>query len=264
MAKSKVLTFGIQKGGAAKTTTTAITAYLLSLEGYKVLTVDADPQGNLTEILTLMPIRDYRGQGVGGILEALENEGKTTKKQIMVLNDNLHLLIGSEMLGVFPRPGYKGEIQSAVSKMLEPVINDYDFIIIDTAPALNFTLSSCLAASDGVVALFETGKFCHSALLSFIETVQYFQESPESKNRDLKLLGILCSMIDSRRSDNKDFLSLIQNDEDLGKYCFKTVIKRQAASGRLAYAGFFNNPEIKQAVEQYKPFVKELLESVSI
>ena len=263
MAKAKVLTFGIQKGGAAKTTTTAVTAFLLSQEGYKILVVDADPQGNLTEILTLCPIRDYRGQGVGGILEALENEGKSTKKQIMVLNDNLHLLIGSEMLGVFPRSNYKGEIQSAVSKMLEPVINDYDFIIIDTAPALNFTLSSCLAASDGVVALFETGKFCYSALLSFIETVQYFQESPESKNHELKLLGILCSMIDSRRSDNKDFLSLIQNDEELGKYCFKTVIKRQAAAGRLAYAGFFDNPEIKQAVEQYKPFVKELLKNVN-
>jgi len=264
MARAKVVTFGIPKGGAGKTTTAAVTAYLLSVEGYKVLVADVDPQGNSTEILTLVPIRDYRGKGVGGILEALEDEGKSTKKNIMVLSDNLHLLIGSEILGVFPRPGYKGNIQLAVKKMLEPVINDYDFIILDTAPSLNFTLSSCLEASDGVVALFETGKFCHSALLSFVETVNFIQEDEASINRNLKLYGILCSMIDARRSDNMDFLEKVLQDEDLGPYCFKTIIKRQAAAGRLAFTGFFDNSELGQAVKQYRPFVEELLERCEV
>ena len=256
---AKIITFGIQKGGASKTTSSSVSAYLLSEEGYRVLVVDADPQGNLTEILTLKPIRDYRGEGIGGILESLDTEGRATKKNIMVLNDNLHLLIGSETLGVFPRPNYKGDIQLAVKKMLQPIINDYDFIIIDTAPALNFLLTSCLGASDGVVALFETGKFCYSALLSFVENVNYFQHGKDSLNKDLKLVGILCSMIDSRRTDNKDFLELVQNDEYLGQYCFSTIIKRQASAGRLAFAGFFNNPEIDQAIKQYRPFVKELI-----
>jgi len=260
MARAKVITFGIPKGGAGKTTTAAVTAFLLAEEGYKVLVADLDPQGNSTEIFTLVPIRDYRGKGIGGILEALDTEGQATKKNIIVLNDNIHLLIGSEILGVFPRPGYKDKIQLAVKKMLEPVIHDYDFVILDTAPALNFLLTSCLCASDGVVALFETGKFCYSALLSFVESIQLIQDDEKSLNQNIKLLGILCSMIDSRRTDNNDFLEMVKADEQLGPFCFNTVIKRQAAAGRLAYAGFFDNSEIKHAVGQYRPFVKELIE----
>ena len=260
MARAKVLTFGIPKGGAGKTTTAAVTAYLLSLEGYKVLVADMDPQGNATEILTLDAIRNYRGRGIGGILEALDTEGAATKKNIIILNDKIHLLIGSEILGVFPRPGYTGKIQLAVKKMLEPVINDYDFIILDTAPALNYLLTSCFCASDGVVALFETGKFCYSALLSFVESIQFIQEDEHSLNKNIQLVGILCSMIDSRRTDNNDFLELVKNDEELGPFCFETIIKRQAAAGRLAYAGFFDNPEVKHAVSQYRPFIKELMQ----
>ena len=260
---AKVIVFAIQKGGASKTTSCAVTAYLLSQQGHKVLVVDADAQGNMTEIMTLCPIRDYRNDNIGGILEALENEGKTTRQNIVVLKDTLHLLIGSETLGVFPRTGYRGDIQMAVNTMLMPVQDDYDYILIDTAPALNYLLTSCLIASDGVVALFEAGKFCYSALLSFVETINYLKESEDSKNRNIKLLGILCSLIDNRRADNKDFLELVKKDEELGSYCFDTVITRKAATGRLAFTGFFENPEIKQATDLYKPFIKELLSRVN-
>ncbi|TCL32216.1 chromosome partitioning protein [Anaerospora hongkongensis] len=261
---AKILTYGIQKGGACKTTSCAISGFLLAEKGYKVLLVDADPQGNQTEIWTGRAIREYREEDRGGILAALEAEptGSKTREQIIILTDNIHLLMGNEMLGVFPRPGWHGDVQRAVENMLAPVVNDYDFILIDTAPALNYLLTSCICASvsGGVVALFEAGKFCYSALFSFIETIEYVQTNGYP---DLRVLGILCSLIDNRRTDNKDFLSYVQGDEYLGDHCFRTVISRQAAAGRLAFTGFFNNPELELAIKQYRPFIKELLERVN-
>lgn len=259
------LTFGIQKGGCGKTTSTAIIAYLLAEKGYKVLVVDADPQGNLTEcFLPDKTMRDHRNEGVGGILEALE-KGKT-RENIRPLTDNLHLLIGNELLGTFPRPGYKGNVLQSMKKALSSVQNNYNYILIDSAPALNYLLISSLNASNGVVALFETSKFCYSALFSFYETVMTVKNrTPEGAggtNPQLDFVGILCSLVDNRRSDNRDFLSLLREDEELGDYCFDTVIQRRAATGRLPIAGFFENPELNQAIEQYRPLLKEVLSRV--
>lgn len=76
----------------------------------------------------------------------------------------------------------------------------------------------------------------------------------------VKVAGILTSMIDSRRVDNKALLELAQ--EEYGELCFSSVIQRKAATGRISIHGFVDNPEIKQATGQYKDFVEELLRRV--
>lgn len=264
-----VMTLGNNKGGCAKTTTTAVTAYLLS-ENYRVLVCDADGQGNLTECYTGKPIREYRLEGVGGMLEAVK--AGDPRPFILALSENLHLLPASEVMGtfsswVFDKKQYYGNPNLAIKRMLETVQDNYDFILIDTPPELGFVLANCLAASDGVVALFETGKFCYSALLTFHETCMAISLPDEDRktpavNPNLKFLGILCSMLDNRRNDNKDFLTLVRSHEYLGPYCFDTVIMRKASTGRLSYLGFFDNPELKDAVDQFRPYVKELLNNV--
>jgi chromosome partitioning protein len=258
---AKVIVFGVQKGGSCKTTSAAITAWLLS-QKYKVLAVDLDAQGNLTEVISLKPIRQWRLDGQKGVLDAIK-EGDP-RPYILAYTDNFHLLPADELLGILGQWLYNTYKNSpdrnfAMAKMFEKIVGDYDFVIIDTAPALNELLINALTASDGVVAMYETGKFCYSALFTFHETVQYIQQEIKP---ELKFLGILPAMIDNRRLDNKDFLDLIRKDDVLGAYCFNTTITRKAAAARLAFAGFFDNPEIKKAVEQYEPFVKELIKRV--
>ncbi|MFD6483366.1 ParA family protein, partial [Bacillus velezensis] len=65
------ITMGIQKGGCGKSTTTGILAHLLSRNGYRVLAVDMDSQGNLTELLSEQPSNEYMGKSV---LEAMQED----------------------------------------------------------------------------------------------------------------------------------------------------------------------------------------------
>ncbi len=251
----KIITFGIQKGGSGKTTTAGVVAYILFKQGYKVLAVDMDSQGNLTEMLTQRDIYDFHGETV---LEAMKDEN--AEKYIHKIKDNLDILTSEDHLATFPRwlyTNYKGNRSKVLQGILENVQDRYDYIIIDTPPALSDQTVNALAASDAVVVLFETSKFCYSALERFIETVNHAQEMVNPK---LKIAGILCTIIDIRRSDTKALLELVE--ESYGALLFNTIINRRASIGRLSIHGFFENPELKQALEQYESFTKELLERV--
>jgi chromosome partitioning protein len=252
------IAFSIQKGGSGKTTSSGIIAYMLS-EQYKVLAVDLDSQGNLTELLTQSDIYDFSGRTV---LQAMQSE--TTDGYIHPLTENLHIMTAEDHLATFSRWVYreyerktKGNPSLILKNTLANVQDKYDFIILDTPPALGDQTINALSASDAVVIMFESSKFCYSALERFTETVEVVQKMV---NPNLNVAGILPVMIDSRRSDNKALIDLVK--EEYGDLVFDTVITRKAATGRLAIHGFFGNAEIKQAIAQYQDFLKELLNRV--
>ncbi|TLS49291.1 ParA family protein [Paenibacillus antri] len=251
---AKIITFGIQKGGSSKTTTSGVTAYLLS-QNYKVLAIDLDSQGNLTELLTQQDIYDFHG---ATIFEALKE--KDAKPYVRRISDALHLIPAEDHLARFPSwlyEQYRGNRSLVLKEALENVQDDYDYIIIDTPPALGDQTINALSASHAVVAMFETSKFCYSALGRFLETCVHVQELV---NKELKIGGILRCMIDTRRTDNKALVELVE--EEYKDICFETILTRSAATGRLSINGFQDNPELKKAVHQYHGFVKELLERV--
>jgi len=79
------IAFAIQKGGAGKTTTAGVTAYMLS-QKHRVLVVDTDSQGNITELLTGVDLETFRDQT---ILEGLQNGD--VMPYIKALSDTLHI-----------------------------------------------------------------------------------------------------------------------------------------------------------------------------
>lgn len=253
-----VISFGIQKGGSSKTTTSGVIAHLLSKQ-HKVLAVDMDSQGNLTEFLTKRDVVEFRGSTV---LEAMQEQDAAP--YIYKVTDSLHLLAAEDLLATFSRwlySEYRAEAKNdralLLSRTLDSVKDRYDYIIIDTPPALGDQTINSLAASDHVVAMFEASIFCYSALGRFLETCWNVRERV---NPNMAVAGILRGLIDSRRTDNKALISQVR--DVYGEMCFDTVLTRTAAAGRLAMTGFEDNKELERATAQYEIFLEELMKRV--
>lgn len=258
---AKVITLGLQKGGVSKTTTTGILAHLLSEDKNKVLAVDMDSQGNLTELLADEPANNFIDQSV---FEAIAY--KQPEKYIYKLHDNLDLLPSNNFLASFGRwiytrriPNvnekieYKGQPYEQLDLILNEVDDQYDYILIDTPPALSEQTTNALYASDYVIVLYECSKFCHSAIPNFMETVEHIRDQLKP---ELNVLGILRTLNDKRRKDADFFNQAISNDYPY--LVFDTIITRKAATGRLPLHGFEENNELNDALLQFKDFYKEL------
>lgn len=270
---AKVITCSIQKGGTSKTTSAAIIAYLLS-GNHRVLAVDMDSQGNLTEILTGRDPYDFEDHTIFEALQDLD-----ARPYIHHVKENLDILTAEDTLALFSRHIYTkyaqrdeygrivtdeyGEIvisrdaTQVLKRTLDTVKHNYDYVVIDTPPSLSDHTVNALAASDGVMIIYETSQFCYTAVPRFLQTVEMAQER---LNPVLKVYGIMPAMIDPRRTDSKAYLELIR--EEYGDLVFDTVIKRKAAIARLPVHGFEENKELNDALEQYRELLKELLARV--
>lgn len=113
------VSFGIQKGGVGKTTATAITAWLLSRRGLRVLAVDLDFQGNLMMLLSQRPLRTLEGRMCYEVLK----EGNP-EKNIAVLTDTLHIIPADDMLSAFA--GSPETLRHALS----PLQGSYDRVLL--------------------------------------------------------------------------------------------------------------------------------------
>lgn len=266
MAKATTITFGITKGGVGKTTSSAIVAYLLSKD-YKVLAIDMDSQGNLTSILTQRNIYDFDQHTV---LEAMK-EGDALK-YVHSITENLHILTSNDLLALLPHflyNEYRGkQYVLCLDEALREAKEVYDYIIIDSPPAIGEQTLNALCTSDSVVLMFETSKFAYDAIDRYME----FIETAKQANEKLQVAGILVNILDSRRSENKDFLDAL--DTNYPGMKFKSMIKRQASTARLQLTGFTLDTslprieafkarrELNHAIDPYKPFLKELLQRV--
>lgn len=256
---AKTITFSIQKGGASKTISSCTTSYLLSEMGYRVLHVDMDSQSNSSQMLAQIddPTEAFGDQTV---LEAIAEQNSAPF--IFNLTDNLHLLPADEYVATLDRylyEKYTGHKSLALKTALDPVKDQYDVIIIDTNPSLSLPTINAICAADYTVIMYEPSKFCHSALPRFIRTLE---QAKEEVLPTIKIAGILRTLTDARRNDTKELIEMVA--EEYPDYCFKTVISRRAATGRLPIFGFFGNSEINEATKQYQPFIKELIERCQI
>jgi len=251
---AKIITFGISKGGCSKSTTSGITAWLLSQEK-KVLCVDMDGQGNLTSFLTgeydICNAFEERT-----VLEAIRAED--ARPYIIRVSENLDLLPSNDFLATLPRIMYQEKrSMDALTKALNPVLENYDFIIIDTPPSLGeqtvLSVSAYSPAGSFAVITFDGSMFSYYAIQKFIDIMDVAREK---YNPNLDFAGILFAIIDARAKENEPMIETI--DEEYAGKRFSTIIKRKAATRRLPLYGFENNKELENALEHYVPFVKEL------
>lgn len=255
LKRSKIISFGVQKGGSGKTTTSSIVSWLLARDS-KVLAVDFDSQGNMTQMLTQRNVYDFTTRTA---LEACK--AGDARPYIFQITENLHILPAEDFLSQLPtylHREYNGSIALVLKKALEKVEEDYDYIIIDLPPNLGELTLNGLAASDYVVAMMQTEPFCFDAVDRFIE---FLGGIKERVNHDLVLLGILPSMLNPRGKKDNEIMEAAK--EDFGPIIFDTVIKRVSKIREFCDEGIKDTTkQDKEALEKFEEFIKEVKKRV--
>jgi chromosome partitioning protein len=142
--KPKVIAFANQKGGVAKTTTALNLAVAFMEKGFRVLCVDMDPQGNLTMSQGIDP--DTLDKSMYDVLvHQVSIREVIRKREVDVACSSIDLagaeIAMSTMIGR----------ERALKKGLAPILEDYDYIFIDTPPSLGLLTINALTASDKVI-----------------------------------------------------------------------------------------------------------------
>lgn len=249
----KILAIANQKGGVGKSTTTINLGAALALKGKTVLIIDIDPQGNTTSGLG---IEKEKSKSI--IYDVIEGKVDCKEAIIKTNYDNLYIipsdvdLAGAEV-ELVNVPGREYKLKSA----LEPVREDYDYILIDCPPSLGLLTVNALATADGVIIPIQCEYFALEGVAQLLTTIKIVQKHI---NKKLDISGVLLTMYDGRTN-----LS-VQVAEQIKKYfadkVYKTTIPRNIRLSEAPSYGMpiqYYSPRSKGA-EAYNDLAKEILE----
>jgi chromosome partitioning protein len=252
-----IIAIANQKGGVGKSTTAATVATELAIREYETLLIDADPQGNATQIFfspeqVTSTLSDVLIGGGSEPAASLVEKGLTTaipKLDMVAANINLAKFERESPLSIT-------KLRSA----LKVVSNRYDFAVIDTPPNLGLLLTATLTAADYVIIPVKAAPF---ALFGYDDLMDAISGA-RSLNENLRILGTLCTMFDKRM--NVSGASLLELKEKSGDLAFSTVIHAQA---KLEESPFVHQPiqvyaPNTRGAQQYAELTDEILERVGM
>lgn len=156
----QVVAFGNYKGGVGKTTISANLAISLAKMGYKIVLVDADPQGNATSALSF---KQLPSRGIKEVLSEETNAGfdevmTTLEKNLYFVGSPTEDLAIDKLYAYDPESSNPPEIDFIQDKLNESVVmQESDFVIFDLAPSVTFAFISVCHASDHLIAPLDTG-----------------------------------------------------------------------------------------------------------
>lgn len=250
----KVICVFNQKGGVGKTTTNINLCAYLAMEGYKVLTIDIDPQGNTTSGLGL----DKRNLELS-MYDVLTSD--TELRDVILRSDlvqNLFIAPSTmELAGAEVEMIEKEDREKILLNKIADLGDSYDFVFIDCPPSLGILTINALTSCDSVLIPIQCEFYALEGVGQLINTIQLVKKS---LNKNIEVEGVLMTMFDFRTNLSNEVYKEVEkyfNDK-----VFKNTIPRNI---RLAEAPSFGLPimlydEKCKGAESYLRFTKEFLE----
>ena len=253
----RVLAIANQKGGVGKTTTAVNLAASLAAAERRTLLVDGDPQANATSGIGI-PAGSVGDSlydaliGDAAIMDVVRREVNFPLLDVVPATQDL---VGAEIELV-----ERGGRESFMRRVLQPVRDHYDFVLIDCPPSLGLITLNMLAAADAVLIPIQCEYYALEGLSQLLNTVRLVQQN---FNPALAIDGVLLTMFDGRLNLSRQVVA--EAKEYFGTKVFTTVIPRNV---RLAEAPSFGKPILLYDVQSpgakcYLTLGQELVQRVA-
>ncbi|GAA1184498.1 AAA family ATPase [Ornithinimicrobium humiphilum] len=250
---ARIIAMCNQKGGVGKTTSTINLGAALAEYGRRVLMVDFDPQGALSVGLgvrtheldiTVYNLMVERGHDIRDVIQT------TRVPNIDILPANIDLSAAEvQLVGEVAR-------EQILARVLRPVLDDYDVVLIDCQPSLGLLTVNALTAAHGVVIPLECEFFAMRGVALLIETIE---KITDRLNPRLQIDGILATMYDGRTLHSREVVrSVVDHFQD---QVFHTVISRTVKfpDATLAAEPITSYASTHAGAEAYRQLARELI-----
>jgi len=259
MSDCKVICIANSKGGVGKTTTAINLSAALALEGRRVLAIDADPQGDLSVSfgyknqdqleVTLASklanvIQDNELYPFEGILK--------TEEGVDLLPANLELAsMDMNLINVMCR-------ESTLKTYIDKVKGRYDYVVIDCMPSLGMITLNALTASDSVIIPVQAQYLPAKGMTDLLQTINRVQRR---LNPDLKVEGVLLTLVDGRTNMAKETASAIKETFGSHLRIFNASIPMgvKAAEASAEGMSILKYAPSSPVAEAYRDFSKEVI-----
>ncbi|HCC35337.1 MAG TPA: chromosome partitioning protein ParA [Ruminococcaceae bacterium] len=230
-----IIAIANQKGGVGKTTTTASLGTALAQLGHKTLLMDCDPQGSLSASLGYTP--DSESVTLATIVQQVIVNDPSISNPIIHHESELIDLIAADMSlsGIETTlVNVSVDREYILKDYIDTIKDEYEYILIDCMPSLGMLTINALVAADTVLIPVQASFLSAKGLEQLLATIGRIKKR---LNRDLKISGILMTMVDTRTNNAKDVIESIRKAYGKHIHIFGASIPRSVRAEESPAAG---------------------------